>query len=109
MSVSICMSAVLRKLPLAELDLIRAAEWYDDQRPGLGEEFVEEVDAAVRSLGRNPLQHGVVFADVRRVRLKRFRPYAVFYYQHQGEVIIFAIFHASRQPERLARRRARLR
>ncbi|MFM8470012.1 MAG: type II toxin-antitoxin system RelE/ParE family toxin [Limisphaerales bacterium] len=103
------MSAVLRRLRLAELDLLRAAEWYDDQRPGLGEEFVAEVDAVVRSLARHPLRHRVVFADVRRVRLKRFRPYAVFYYLHQGEVIIFAIFHASRQPERLARRRDRLR
>lgn len=102
------MSAALRRLRPAELDLIRAAEWYDDQRPGLGEEFAEEVDEVVRSLARDPLQHGVVFADVRRVRLKRFRPYAVFYYMHQGEIIVFAIFHASRQPGRLAQRRSRL-
>ncbi len=103
------MSVVLRKLQPAELDLIRAAEWYDDQRRGLGEEFVEEVDAVVRSLGRSPLQHTVVFADVSRVRLKRFRPYAVFYYLHRDEVVISAVFHASRQPGRLARRRDRLR
>ncbi|MBI5801138.1 MAG: type II toxin-antitoxin system RelE/ParE family toxin [Verrucomicrobia bacterium] len=102
------MSVALRRLRSAELDLVRAAEWYDDQRPGLGEEFAEEVDEVVRSLARNPLQHSAVFADVRRVRLRRFWPYAVFYYLHQEEVIVFAIFHASRQPERLARRRSRL-
>lgn len=103
------MSAALRRLRLVELDIIRAAEWYDDQQPGLGEAFAEEVDAVVRSLARNPLRHSLVFADVRRVRLKRFRPYAVFFYLHQGEVIVFAVFHSSRQPDRLVRRRSRLR
>ncbi len=37
-----------RRLPAAVADIIAAAEWYDDQRAGLGDEFVAEVDSVIR-------------------------------------------------------------
>ena len=41
------MSFIVRKLPLAEQDALDAAIWYEERRPGLGEEFLNEVDRAV--------------------------------------------------------------
>jgi hypothetical protein len=38
------MSFVVRKLPLAEQDALDAAIWYEQRQPGLGEEFLGEVD-----------------------------------------------------------------
>ena len=102
------MPAAPRRLLPAVADIIAAAEWYDDQRAGLGDEFVAEVDAVVSSLAKVPLIHAVRFADVRCARLKRFRPYGVFFYLWQGEVIVFSVFHASRHPQVVQRRRARL-
>lgn len=99
------MPAAPKRLPSAVADIIAAAEWYDDQRAGLGDEFVTEVDAVIRSLAKNPGIHGVRFADVRCARLKRFKPYGVFFYLWQGEVIVFSVFHASRNPEVVQRRR----
>ena len=93
------MPAAPRRLPPAVADIIAAAEWYDDQQPGLGDEFVTEVDVVIRSLAKAPLIHAVRFADVRCARLKRFKPYGVFYYLWQGEVIVFSVFHASRHPQ----------
>ena len=102
------MPAALRRLPPAVADIIAAAEWYDDQRAGLGDEFVMEVDAVIRSLAKSPYIHAVRFTDVRCARLKRFRAYAVFYYIWQGEVIVFGVFHGRRDPQIIRGRRTRL-
>jgi len=34
-------------LPVAELEAAEAAIWYDDQRAGLGDEFMEELERAL--------------------------------------------------------------
>ena len=41
-------SFVLR--PEAELDIAEARGWYDEQRPGLGDEFVEAVEKAFQRI-----------------------------------------------------------
>ena len=102
------MPAAPRRLPPAVADIIAAAEWYDDQRIGLGDEFLMEVDAVIRSLAKSPLSHAVRFADVRCARLKRFKPHGIFYYLWQDEVIVFGVFHASRHPRLVRGRRTRL-
>jgi hypothetical protein len=43
--------------PEAENDVIEAANWYDSQRPGLGDEFVEEILEVFDALEMNPLLH----------------------------------------------------
>ena len=40
--------------PLAEADLEDAARWYDDERAGLAERFVKDVDIDVLSDNRTP-------------------------------------------------------
>jgi plasmid stabilization system protein ParE len=99
------MPAAPRRLPPAVTDIINAAEWYDDQQPGLGDEFVSEVDAVIKSLPANPYLHGIRFADVRYARLKRFKNYGVYYFIWQDEVIVFSVFHGSLHPARLRERR----
>ena len=82
------MPAAPRRLPPAVADIITAAEWYDDQQPGLGDDFLTEVDAVIRSLPLNPCAHAVRLADVRCARLKRFKRYGVYYFVWQEEVIV---------------------
>ena len=98
------MPAAPRRLPPAVADIIRAAEWYDDQQSGLGDDFVAEVNAVIKSLPENPYIHAVRFANVRCARLKRFKKYGVYYFIWQDEVIVFSVFHGSRHPRRLRRR-----
>jgi hypothetical protein len=73
------MSLVVRKLPLAEQDALDAAIWYEQRRPGLGEEFLDEVDRAVRALTDSALHHRIRFADVRRAWIHRFKFYGIYY------------------------------
>ena len=98
------MPAAPRRLPPAVADIISAAEWYDDRQPGLGDEFVAEVNAVIQSLPDNPCLHAIRFADVRCARLKRFKKYGVYYFLWQDEVIVFSVFHGSQHPRRLRQR-----
>ncbi|HKP36806.1 MAG TPA: hypothetical protein VJT71_08100 [Pyrinomonadaceae bacterium] len=43
--------------PEAEDDIIEAAEWYDTQRTGLGDEFIEDILSVLSALETNPLLH----------------------------------------------------
>ena len=82
---------------LAEADIAEAALWYEDQRPGLGREFVAQVDAVLRLIRQDPTRLRVHYPpeEVRRVLIKRF-PYHVYYYLQGQTVRIFAVVHASR-------------
>jgi plasmid stabilization system protein ParE len=97
--------AVVKKLPNAEADILTAAGWYDDQRPGLGEDFVREVDAAISSLAESALMYRIRFADVRRAGVRRFREYGIFYFLHDDAVIVFSVFHGKRHSRWLRERR----
>jgi hypothetical protein len=59
-------SFVVKKLLPAEQDALEAAIWYEERQSGLGDEFLTEVDRAVRALGETALLHRVRFADLRR-------------------------------------------
>lgn len=99
------MSFVVKKLPPAEQDALEAAIWYEQRHSGLGDEFLTEVDRAVRALGEKALLHRLRFADVRRAPVHRFKFYGVYYIVHEREVWILAIFHGRRHPRTLQERR----
>jgi hypothetical protein len=86
------MSFVVRTLPPAEQDALEAAIWYEERERGLGGEFLDEVDRAVRALNESALRNRVRFADVRRAAVARFRFYGVYYTVRENEVWVLAIF-----------------
>jgi len=61
----------------AKADIRRAAKWYEKQQEGLGEDFVSEVDDAIRRIEANPEQFQVIYRDIRHAITRRF-PYGVF-------------------------------
>jgi plasmid stabilization system protein ParE len=81
--------------PRAETDLREAQDWYDSQRAGLGEEFVAEIEAALRALVRDPQRYTVYYRGFRRVFVRRF-PYKLFYRLEDDRVIVSRILHARR-------------
>ena len=89
--------------PEAESDVLEAYGWYEDRRRGLGDEFVSCVDACVSAIIRHPDLHAIVFAEYRRAMVRRF-PYAVFYESTGDSVIVYAIFHTTRDPEKWRQR-----
>ena len=91
------MSLPIAFRPEARAELIDAWTWYEEQRPGLGDELEACVEAAIGSAARSPASHQRVYATVRRVLVKRF-PYGV-YYLVEGEVLlVLAVAHGRRKP-----------
>jgi plasmid stabilization system protein ParE len=97
-------SPVRLKLSAVE-DLAAAYAWYETQRAGLGEEFLEEVGKTVESIARHPLSHAVALKGNRRAIVRRF-PYSVFYKVLADEILVRCIFNNVRNPA-LWRRRLR--
>ena len=99
------MNFVVRKRRLAEEDSAEAALWYETQSPGLGGDFLDEVEAAFTSLERDGLLHAMRFSDVRCLRLKRFKAYGVYYVIRDSEVWVLAVLHGAREVRKLIERR----
>jgi toxin ParE1/3/4 len=83
---------------LAKADVRSAARRYELQRPGLGREFVAEVDKALGRVAENPLQYQVLRREVRRAIVRRF-PYGVFYRVEARTIVVFCVMHLHRDPE----------
>ena len=63
---------------VAEADLEEARNWYDDQRPGLGDEFLVSIAEALTRLEETPERYPVYYKGFRRILTERF-PYKLFY------------------------------
>lgn len=96
------MNLVVRPVAAGEFEEISL--WYDSQRRGLGDEFMDAAELALRSLTETPLIHRVVFRDLRRAKIRRF-PYNIFYRVAGEDAIVVGCFHAKRDPRRWRRRR----
>ena len=97
------MTRPVRVLSLALADVAKARDWYDAQRPGLGAEFIEEFDRALKRIAAAPEIFQKVIRDARRARLQRF-PYAVYYYIQPNQAVVVAALHLRRDPKLLASR-----
>lgn len=84
--------------PAAVEDLTEAAQFYDSRVPGLGTEFLEEVDQAVSRIANSPARYAIVRGNIRRCMLRRF-PYGVYFRETEGEFRILVIKHHSRHPD----------
>lgn len=88
----------------AEADLDHAYGWYEREREGLGDEFLQEVRATLATVLRLPESCPQVHRHTRRALVHRF-PYGL-YYRIIGEtVVLVACFHTRRDPAGWKRRR----
>jgi plasmid stabilization system protein ParE len=87
----------------ASADVKAAYSWYEDQRTGLGEEFLEGLSQAEALAAALPLACPRVHRNTRRALLKRF-PYGLYFRLENDELIVVACYHASRDPKGWRRR-----
>ena len=62
----------------AEQDIVQAAEWYRQHRPGFGQVFLMQVEATLGRIHRYPESYQRLKGEARRAVLRQF-PYAVIY------------------------------
>lgn len=91
------MSWQLDVRPRALDDIVGAKGWYEEQRRGLGERFLDDAFDAMRKAVASPFQYPVIFRRTRRTALSRF-PYAVYYRVKSETVVVVAVVHLRRHP-----------
>jgi plasmid stabilization system protein ParE len=87
--------------PPARLEYAEAATWYENQRPGLGQEFRLEVKRALQLAQSNSERFAEVRPEIRKIRLQRFSRYSIYFAVENGVFSVLSIFHSSRNPAEL--------
>jgi len=81
----------------AREELVEGIAYYDEQRAGLGDEFLLEVKRAVGRIEKFPRACAKVSRYCRRCQLHRF-PYGLIYRAEKDRLFIVAVMHLSRKP-----------
>lgn len=78
-----------------------AAAWYEAQRVGLGHDFLDMVDHALRRIELAPRPGssvpGIPDHDIRRVPVRRF-PFHIVYVELPDRIQVLAVAHQRRRP-----------
>jgi len=83
----------------AEKDLQTTFSYYQSCRQGLGNEFLLCVEMALEEICRSPFRYRHVYRDIHRVTIHRF-PYAIYFIYRDEKIIVLAVMHVRRDPER---------
>lgn len=90
----------IRFQPEAEAELAEARLWYALHREGWDDALTQRVDETLQRILRAPYAYPVVYRHLRRAVVRRV-PFAVFYEITVDEIVVFAVYHSSRDPKNL--------
>jgi|SRR5580765_4760966 len=90
--------------PEAKAEFFEAIVWYENEAPGLGKEFAQEVLEAVDRAQLQPELFRKVRGRARKVRLKRFKAYSIYFAIKDDVFSVVSVFHGARNPKELRRR-----
>lgn len=90
-------SVTFSKRALQEIAL--AHDWYEEQRLGLGQDFLNSLETSFNKIKQLPFSYLEITPKIRRTVIDKF-PYSIFYTITSSEVHILAIFHNSQNPSK---------
>jgi toxin ParE1/3/4 len=92
--------------PLAEREFIAAARFYETRAPGLGADFIRQLERTLGEIVVHP-NAGSLFAggSIRRRLIERF-PFGVVYELESANISVIAVMHLRRRPGYWKRRRS---
>ncbi|SHF95939.1 ParE toxin of type II toxin-antitoxin system, parDE [Flavobacterium micromati] len=76
------------------------SEWYEMQSKGLGLRYKTQTKKQIQSLKKNPYLFSIKYNQIRCRKIEKF-PFLIHYSidKEQKIIIVFAVFHTSRNPE----------
>lgn len=86
-----------RLLPIAEGELQDAAKFLNADRPGFGNQLIEDLELLMDRLGRHPESGPKISRRLRVAHLNDYR-YSVIYRNEADEIVVVAVAHQSRRP-----------
>lgn len=93
----------MRFLSIANVELAQAIEYYEHQLPGLGIRLFNEIDNAVSRIVLMPQAWSKTGTHSRRCLINGF-PYGIYYVAEEREIIVTAIAHLHRDPQKYENR-----
>jgi plasmid stabilization system protein ParE len=85
--------------PRARADLREIRKWYEQQRAGLGDEFLDHAEDALTGLEQSAGRFRLYYRDYRCLLTTRF-PYKIFFRIDGDEAIVFRVLHVARDHTR---------
>jgi toxin ParE1/3/4 len=79
----------------ASEDVEEARDYYEAQKPNLGQAFLDRLNELLARIGAMPEMYGFAWRDVRAALLRRFA-HVVYYRVHADRVEVLAVVHGSR-------------
>ena len=83
----------------AEADFVETFAWYEEQRAGLGYEFLDSLIGLLQRVARSPRLFPVAVRRTRRARLRRFSYWILFTIEPEWSPVT-GLFHSRRDPLR---------
>jgi len=88
----------------AAIDIEDAYWWYENKQHNLGDLFLEFLEKSFSSIIVNPKIYAKKYKEMRQAPLQKF-PFVVIYEIEEKNIIIFAVFHTSRNPKKIKNRK----
>ena len=84
----------------AEEELNYSAQYYNNQAPGLGFDFLEEIEKALQEIEQTPERWSNYKKNIRKFNTKRF-PFSLYYKfeKNVDKIVILAVAHQKRKPD----------
>jgi len=76
-----------------------AFDWYEQQQAGLGDLFLTELENGFDNMETWPSSYSIIKKNYRQFILRTF-PYVIVYEILNSDVIVYAVFHTSRNPRK---------
>ena len=83
----------------AEWDVYESYLWYEKQKEGLGEEFLEALDAAKQSIVSNPKTYRIRYKRKVRAFVVTRYPYLVIYVVNGNDIDVISVFNTHKHPQ----------
>ena len=90
--------------PEAKAEFFEAIVWYENESPGLGKEFTREIFQAIERAQAQPELFYKARGRARKIRLKRFKAYSIYFAIKDDVFSVISVFHGARNPAELRRR-----
>ena len=87
----------LRIHPGASAEIRKEALYYEQQAPGLGTDFLQEIDNSVERIAAHPEQFPASDPNLKKCVLERF-PFSILFREKPGLVEILVVRHDARHP-----------
>jgi hypothetical protein len=88
--------------PEAKDDIAAAMSYYDGEREGLGQDFLDELKWLLTNVSENPRQYQVFRRTTHRAVMRRF-PFLVFYRFDDARAYVIAVMDGRQSKRKIAR------